>query len=177
MTTATGRAPGAAVTAVHSGWQSLRELPRPDRAVVRGRDVDGTPLVVEGIGRFARLLPHETDRLGGHVRPDRLSKRDRRDVLRQMTERHEVVFAPRAGRVAELGPVGAPKSLGTGPGGDCSALTPRRGRSPPPGAGSGAPGSTHARTQALHAPARATPPCPRRIPRRATPSGPPWTGR
>ncbi|MGW2857805.1 peptide deformylase, partial [Streptomyces sp. NPDC001215] len=79
MTTATGRAPGAAVTAVHSDWQSLRELPRPDRAVVRGRDVDGTPLVVEGIGRFARLLPHETDRLGGHVRPDRLSKRDRRD--------------------------------------------------------------------------------------------------
>ncbi|MGW3494233.1 peptide deformylase [Streptomyces sp. NPDC001020] len=81
-----------------------REVPRPDRAVVRGHDKDGTPLVIEGTGYFARCLLHETDHLNGQLYLDRLSTRDRKDALRQMTERREEVFARRAAKEAELQP-------------------------------------------------------------------------
>ncbi|MFE7481838.1 peptide deformylase [Streptomyces sp. NPDC057552] len=78
-------------------------VPRPDRAVARGRDKDGSPLVIEGTGYFARCLQHETDHLLGHTYLDRLSKRDRKDALRQMADRSEDVFAQRAAKAAGLG--------------------------------------------------------------------------
>ncbi|QKV92650.1 peptide deformylase [Streptomyces sp. NA02950] len=70
------------------------ELPRPDVAVVRGQDAEGKPVAVRGTGYFARCLQHETDHLYGRLYIDRLSKRDRKDVLRQMAEgtpRYETV--------------------------------------------------------------------------------------
>lgn len=79
------------------------EVPRTDRAVVRGFDKDGRPLVIEGIGYFARCLQHETDHLVGHTYLDRLSKRDRKDALRQMDDHREDVFAQRAAKAARLG--------------------------------------------------------------------------
>ncbi|QLH22912.1 peptide deformylase [Streptomyces sp. Rer75] len=85
--------PGAAMT-----------VPRTDRAVVRGFDKDGNPLVIEGQGYFARCLQHETDHLMGHTYLDRLSQRDRKDALRQMDERREDVFARRALKAAALRP-------------------------------------------------------------------------
>ncbi|MFE7541538.1 peptide deformylase [Streptomyces platensis] len=84
--------PGAAMT-----------VPRTDRAVVRGLDKDGNPLVIEGTGYFARCLQHETDHLIGHTYLDRLSKRDRKDALRQMEDRRADVFARRAIKAADLG--------------------------------------------------------------------------
>ncbi|WP_431960414.1 peptide deformylase [Actinacidiphila sp. bgisy160] len=62
------------------------ELPRPDYAVCRGQDLHGNDIVVEGRGFFARCLQHETDHLGGYLYIDRLSKRDRKDALKQMAE-------------------------------------------------------------------------------------------
>ncbi|AEM81281.1 Peptide deformylase [Streptomyces violaceusniger Tu 4113] len=70
------------------------ELARPDYAVVRGQDLDGEPIAVRGTGYFARCLQHETDHLYGYLYTDRLSKRDRKDVLKQMAEgtaRYETV--------------------------------------------------------------------------------------
>ncbi|AQU70808.1 peptide deformylase [Streptomyces niveus] len=70
------------------------ELARPDYAVVRGQDVNGKPIKVRGTGYFARCLQHETDHLYGYLYIDRLSKRDRKDALRQMEEgtpRYETV--------------------------------------------------------------------------------------
>ncbi|MEU8822690.1 peptide deformylase [Streptomyces sp. NPDC048636] len=70
------------------------ELARPDVAVVRGQDTEGKPIAVRGTGYFARCLQHETDHLYGRLYIDRLSKRDRKDVLRQMAEgtpRYETV--------------------------------------------------------------------------------------
>lgn len=70
------------------------ELARPDYAVVRGQDAEGKPIAVRGTGYFARCLQHETDHLYGRLYIDRLSKRDRKDVLRQMAEgtpRYETV--------------------------------------------------------------------------------------
>ncbi|GHH62036.1 peptide deformylase 4 [Kitasatospora indigofera] len=62
------------------------ELARPDFAAVTGQDKDGNPVRVEGTGFFARCLQHETDHLYGQLYIDRLSKRDRKDALRQMAE-------------------------------------------------------------------------------------------
>lgn len=78
-------------------------VPRTDRAVVRGLDKDGEPLVIEGTGYFARCLQHETDHLFGRTYLDRLSNRDRKDALRQMVERREEVFAERAAKAEGLG--------------------------------------------------------------------------
>ncbi|MGC5346188.1 peptide deformylase [Streptomyces sp. DT24] len=69
-------------------------LARPDRAVVRGQDAKGNPVKVRGNGYFARCLQHETDHLYGYLYIDRLSKRERKDALRQMEEntpRYETV--------------------------------------------------------------------------------------
>ncbi len=62
------------------------ELARPDHAVVHGQDAQGNPITVQGTGYFARCLQHETDHLYGRLYIDRLSKRDRKDVMRQMAE-------------------------------------------------------------------------------------------
>ncbi|MGW5070738.1 peptide deformylase [Streptomyces cyaneofuscatus] len=77
-------------------------VPRTDRAVVRGFDKDGNPLVIEGTGYFARCLQHETDHLFGHTYLDRLSRRDRKEALQQMAEHQEDVFARRARKAAGL---------------------------------------------------------------------------
>ncbi|WP_432589266.1 peptide deformylase [Streptomyces sp. HD1123-B1] len=77
-------------------------VPRTDRTVARGFDKDGNPLVIEGTGYFARCLQHEADHLDGHLYLSRLSKRDRKEALRQMEERREDVFARRATRAADL---------------------------------------------------------------------------
>ncbi|MEW2622556.1 peptide deformylase [Streptomyces sp. NPDC048106] len=63
------------------------ELPRPDYAEVTGQDEQGNPIKVRGTGYFARCLQHETDHLYGYLYIDRLSKRDRKDALRQMAEK------------------------------------------------------------------------------------------
>ncbi|MFJ6215631.1 peptide deformylase [Streptomyces sp. NPDC092296] len=76
---------------------------RPDRAVVRGFDQYGNPLVIEGAGYFARCLQHETDHLYGHLYLDRLAKRDRKEALRRMAEQREDVFARRLARTQALG--------------------------------------------------------------------------
>ncbi|MFC4503749.1 MULTISPECIES: peptide deformylase [Streptomyces] len=81
---------------------AVMDVPRPDRAVVRGFDQDGEPVVVEGTGYFARCLEHETDHCDGRVYLDRLSRRERKDALRQVTDRRAEVLARRAAKAASL---------------------------------------------------------------------------
>jgi peptide deformylase len=57
---------------------------RPDRAVVRGTDLDGEPVEVVGTGLLARCLQHETDHLRGTVFGDRISDRARKKLRKQM---------------------------------------------------------------------------------------------
>ncbi|MEI5134524.1 peptide deformylase [Streptomyces libani] len=80
-----------------------RVVPRLDRAVVRGVDKDGNPLVIEGRGYFARCLQHETDHLHGHVYLDRLAQRERKAALREMQDSQDKVFARRASAAKRLG--------------------------------------------------------------------------
>jgi peptide deformylase len=61
-------------------------LARPDYAEVTGQDEKGNAVKVRGTGYFARCLQHETDHLYGYLYIDRLSKRERKDALRQMAE-------------------------------------------------------------------------------------------
>ncbi|MGW7788075.1 peptide deformylase [Streptomyces tricolor] len=81
---------------------AVMAVPRPDRAVVRGQDRDGRPVVVEGTGYFARCLAHETDHTNGAIYLDRLSKREKRDALRQMADRRDEVYARRAANAEAL---------------------------------------------------------------------------
>ncbi|MET8447759.1 peptide deformylase [Streptomyces sp. NPDC005209] len=81
---------------------AVMDVPRPDRAVVRGQDRDGLPLVIEGTGYFARCLAHETDHLNGQVYLDRLSRRERAQALRQVADRRDEVFARRAANTEAL---------------------------------------------------------------------------
>ncbi|MGW3564366.1 peptide deformylase [Streptomyces sp. NPDC000941] len=80
-----------------------RVVPRLDRAVVRGRDKDGNPLVIEGRGYFARCLQHETDHLHGRLYLDRLAQRERKAALREMKDSQDKVFARRASVAERLG--------------------------------------------------------------------------
>jgi peptide deformylase len=59
------------------------DLPRRTTARVRGVDVHGQPVVIEGTGLLARCLQHESDHLEGMVYVDRLSKKARKRVLRE----------------------------------------------------------------------------------------------
>ncbi|MFH0516518.1 peptide deformylase [Streptomyces sp. M41] len=81
---------------------AVMDVPRPDRAVVRGVDKDGEPLVIEGTGYFARCLAHEADHCDGRIYLDRLSERAREEALGQMADRRDEVFARRAANVAAL---------------------------------------------------------------------------
>jgi peptide deformylase len=57
------------------------DVARPDRALVRGVDAYGEPVVIEGTGLLARCLQHETDHLNGMVYVDRISNKERKRVL------------------------------------------------------------------------------------------------
>ena len=60
------------------------QTPRYDRALVRGQDLTGAQVEVEGTGFFARCLQHETGHLDGGVFLDRLTGLRRARALRAM---------------------------------------------------------------------------------------------
>ncbi len=62
-------------------WYKTR---RADYARVRGIDLDGKTVVLEGKGIMGRMLQHETDHLDGHIYLDRLEKSERRAAMRQL---------------------------------------------------------------------------------------------
>ncbi len=57
------------------------DVPRATRAVVTGVDVTGAPVRLEGNGRAARCLLHETDHLDGYLYLDRIPRKQRKRVL------------------------------------------------------------------------------------------------
>ena len=59
-------------------------VPRPSRAVIRGRDRDGTSRDVEATGILARAFEHEMDHLEGSLFLDRLRGVRREMMLRKI---------------------------------------------------------------------------------------------
>lgn len=56
---------------------------RAQHAVVRGVDLNGEQVTVEGDGRLAQCLQHETDHLDGMLYLDRLPAEQKRQAMRQ----------------------------------------------------------------------------------------------
>jgi peptide deformylase len=69
------------------------EVPRVKRIVVTGVDWSGAPVLLEGHGRAARCLQHETDHLAGLLFIDRLPAKQRRSVLREYQSLREQASA------------------------------------------------------------------------------------
>ncbi|PPH51796.1 MULTISPECIES: peptide deformylase [unclassified Rathayibacter] len=59
---------------------------RYPHAKVRGTDLDGNEIVLEGDGLMAQALQHECDHLDGRLYLDRLSKDDRRAAMKAVRE-------------------------------------------------------------------------------------------
>lgn len=78
------------------------DLGRAQWVTVRGVDKSGAQVVVSGSGFLARCLQHETDHTLGMVYVDRLAKRERKRVLKQMEEMAGEVMARREERAVEL---------------------------------------------------------------------------
>jgi peptide deformylase len=60
--------------------------PRAFRAVAKGFNMHGEPIVVEGTELLARALQHETDHLNGILFIDRLSSEDRKKAMKEIRE-------------------------------------------------------------------------------------------
>ena len=62
------------------------KTPRYPFARVRGTDLDGNDVVIEGTGLLAQALQHETDHLDGLLYLDRLEPETRREAMKQVRE-------------------------------------------------------------------------------------------
>lgn len=60
------------------------ETPRAFRAVAKGFNMHGEPIVVEGTQLLARALQHETDHLDGVLFIDRLNKENRKNAMKEI---------------------------------------------------------------------------------------------
>jgi peptide deformylase len=76
------------------------EIVRAERVTMRGLDLDGNEIVLEGDELLARMIQHEIDHLDGVLVLDRVDPDVRREALRDMRTRelgaHEPT--PRSGR-------------------------------------------------------------------------------
>ena len=83
------------------GCLSFPELrfntPRAMRAVAKGFNMYGDPVVIEGSEFLARALQHETDHLDGIVFIDRLSTEDRKLAMKEIRESEWFGVAKAAG--------------------------------------------------------------------------------
>ena len=62
------------------------QTPRALRAVAKGFNMHGEPIMVEGSELLARALQHETDHLDGILFIDRLSEADRKLAMKEIRE-------------------------------------------------------------------------------------------
>lgn len=81
---------GGELAPVEEGCLSVPGLwfptPRYSYAKVRGLDLDGNEIILEGTGLMAQALQHETDHLDGLLYLDRLEPEHRREAMKQVRE-------------------------------------------------------------------------------------------
>ena len=73
------------------------EVVRAERVTMRGIDVDGNEVVLEGDDLLARMVQHEIDHLDGVLLLDRVEPDVRREALRDMRTRELGATVPRSG--------------------------------------------------------------------------------
>ena len=69
------------------------EIVRPAVVTVRGLDLDGEEVVIEGDELMGRMLLHEVDHLDGVLLLDRLDAEVRREAMRELRQRDGVVVS------------------------------------------------------------------------------------
>lgn len=76
---------------IDEGCLSVPELwyptVRATHAVVRGVNLDGEEITLEGEGQFAQCLQHETDHLNGMLYLDRLGANEKRQAMREARQK------------------------------------------------------------------------------------------
>jgi peptide deformylase len=72
------------------------EVLRAERVTMRGIDLDGREIVMEGDDLLARMIQHEIDHLDGVLLLDRVEPEVRREALKEMRTR-EFPMRERAG--------------------------------------------------------------------------------
>jgi peptide deformylase len=80
------------------------EIVRPKLVTVRGVDLDGNEVVIEGDERMGRLIQHEIDHLDGVLLLDRLEPEVRKQAMRELRRAQMEGSAP-----AIVGPDGSPR--------------------------------------------------------------------
>jgi peptide deformylase len=65
------------------------EIVRPKLVTVRGLDLHGNEIVIEGDELMGRLIQHEIDHLDGVLLLDRLEKAARKEAMRELRRRSE----------------------------------------------------------------------------------------
>ena len=78
------------------------DTPRAARAVARGFNMHGEPIVVEGTELLARALQHETDHLNGILFIDRLSDSDRKLAMKEIRESEWFGLANAQGKAPQI---------------------------------------------------------------------------
>lgn len=76
--------------------------PRAFRAVAKGFNMHGEPIVVEGTELLARALQHETDHLDGVLFIDRLRPEDRKLAMKEIRESEWFGMATALGKSPEV---------------------------------------------------------------------------
>ena len=69
-------------------------ITRPAVARLEGRDMKGEPLALEGDELMGRMLQHEFDHLNGMLLLERLGKRQRKAVLRELRQEALGILRP-----------------------------------------------------------------------------------
>jgi len=62
------------------------EITRPDVITMKGLDLDGNEVVLEGDELLGRVFQHELDHLDGVLLLDRLARAERKQALRELRE-------------------------------------------------------------------------------------------
>lgn len=78
------------------------ETPRAMRAVAKGFNMFGEPIVVEGSAFLARALQHETDHLNGVLFIDRLPQDIRKQAMKDIRNSDWFLSAETAGNAPEI---------------------------------------------------------------------------
>lgn len=76
--------------------------PRAMRAVAKGFDMHGEPLLVEGTELLARALQHETDHLNGVLFIDRLPAELRKEAMKEIRQAEWFLAASESGITPEI---------------------------------------------------------------------------
>lgn len=69
-------------------------ITRPGYARLEGVDVEGEPLVLEGDELMGRMLQHEFDHLNGMLLLERLGKRERKAIMRELRQEALGILRP-----------------------------------------------------------------------------------